>query len=125
MTEEHLEPAEWVYRVSKGDPGAMSVCLEVMRKAELIDPSDVFGKLGKFMDFDTLEIYEHRIWTLYDGVCGRHLGKMIAILRANQLGFISKELLNHAIDNHGDGIDVDALVAAVQKRLPDFRLEPE
>jgi hypothetical protein len=75
---------------------------------------------------DTLGIYEHRIWGLYKDVCDCHLGKMIAVLRANQLGQlagVNAHALNHAIDNYGDGIDLNAVVEAVKSRLPNFNPE--
>lgn len=30
--------------------------------------------------------------------------------------------LNHAIDNHGDGIDIELLCNKVKERLPEFNL---
>jgi len=75
---------------------------------------------------DTLGIYEERIWGLYEDVCGGEPGKVIALLRAYQLGQlagVTLEALNHAIDNRGDGLDLEAVVEAVKGRLPNFNPE--
>lgn len=75
---------------------------------------------------DTLEIYNERIYMLWSDVCGRDMGKMIAVLRAYQLGQlagVNAVALNHAIDNRGDGIDLAAVVEAVRSRLTNFNPE--
>lgn len=53
-------------------------------------------------------------------VCGQDIVKTHAVLRAQQLGLVSAAAVAHATDNRGAGIDVDALVAAVRERLPNF-----
>lgn len=113
--------------MSGGNPGALTVCMELLKNGEKIDPDEFFkGGFASILDLDTLGIYEHRIWKLYKDVCGGHLGKMVAVLRANQLGQlagVNAQALNHAIDNSGAGIDLDAVVEAVKSRLPNFNHE--
>ena len=109
-----------------GNPGAISVCIKLVQDGGKIDPTDFMGGLGTILALDSLNIYDSRIWMLYKDVCGEHLGTMIAVLRAYQLGQlagVTERTLNHAIDNYGDGLDLDAVVAAVKDRLPEFNLE--
>lgn len=115
-----------VWAMSHGNPGAMAACSELLDKGDQVDPNSFSGGLSSLLILDTLGIYEERIFKLWDGVCGKHIGKMIAVLRAYQLGQLAgvdMETLNHAIDNRGAGIDLDAVVKAVQEQLPWFNLE--
>lgn len=109
-----------------GNPGAIEVCTELVTKGPSVDPDALPGGLFNLMMLDNLGIYEKRIYKLWSDVCGRNIGKMIAVLRAYQLGHcagVNLNTLNHAIDNHGAGIDLDAVVDAVKKRLPKFNPE--
>ena len=113
-----------ILKMAGGNPGAIRVCMEIIGDDGKTDPDAVMGYLSNLLDLDTLAIYEHRIWMLYKGVCGEHIGTMIGILRAWQLGFITEEQLNHAIDNRGDGIDIEEMINKVKERLPNFRPMP-
>lgn len=103
-----------------GVPGALTVCMSIMEEGSKIDPQNLMGGLGALLNMDTLGVYEHRIWMFYKDVCGENLEKMLGMLRANQLGFVSAEILNNAIDNRGQGIDVNDLFDKVKERLPEF-----
>ena len=109
-----------VLKMTGGNPGALRVCMEVMQEGEKIDPDSALGGLGTLLTLDTCKIYEHRIWMLYKDVCSEDLVKMFAVMRSWQLGFLSQDKLDHAIDNYGDGIDVDELEQQVRARLPAF-----
>jgi len=104
-----------------GNPGAIGSLMEMYKIAPLTDPDDAFGAFGVVMMLDELSIYESRIYCLNNDVCNGDASDAIAVLRANQLGFLSSEDLNHAIDNRGDGIDVADLRTQVEKRLPNFK----
>lgn len=110
-----------VIKMSEGNPGAIRVCAELIKEGGNIDPDSFMGGFGNVMDLDTIRIYGSRIWMLYKDVCGEDLRVMCAILRAWQLGFLRDTALNNAIDNMGKGIDVPALVAQVEERLPKFQ----
>lgn len=112
-----------IITMSEGNPGAVAACAELMKYGAKIDPESFAGGLGSLMHLDTLGIYGSRIYMLWNDVCGRDVGKMIACLRAYQLGQISPKTLTHAIDNRGNGIDIDAVVKAVKERLPKFNTE--
>jgi hypothetical protein len=112
-------------KMSGGNPGALRVLVECLTSSAAIDPDSMFGGIAPIFDLDTLGIYGSRIWMLFKDVCDEDLRVMCAILRANQLGFLPEAKLNHAIDNYGEGIDVPALVAQVEKRLPAFQRAPQ
>jgi hypothetical protein len=111
-------------KMSDGNPGAISVMASMVRDGEKIDPDSFMGGFCNVLELDTLGIYGPRIWMLYKDVCGQDLRVTCAILRANQLGFLSENKLQHAIDNYGEGIDVPALVSQVEERLPKFQKAP-
>ena len=108
-------------KMSDGNPGALTVVARLLKEGEAIDPQSAFGGLAPILDLDTLGIYGPRIWMLYRDVCEGDLRVTCALLRANQLGFLRDSDLNRAIDNYGKGIDIPALVAQVENRLPDFQ----
>ncbi len=117
---------QMIIAMCDGNPGAMNVLISIMKQGGQVDPDDAFQGLGTIMTMDTLGIYGHRIWGLYKDVCGQDLAKTIAMTRAHQLGQlagVTKEKLLHAIDNRGAGLDVDAAVAAVKERLPNFNIQ--
>lgn len=101
------------------NPGALAAGTQIMQLAGSIDPDDAFGGLGTFMSLDRLNVWEDRMYLLWNDVCGRDLTKMIAVLRANQLGMIGRDAITDAIDNR-TSLDVDGLLAKVKERLPRF-----
>jgi hypothetical protein len=118
-----MTPFEALFVVVEGNPGALSVCMDLLQHAQAIDPDAALGGLGTLLTFDEERIYGSRIWMFFKDVCGGDIGKMLAVLRADQLGQlagVTREKISHAIDNRGVGLDVDAAVAAVKERLPDF-----
>ena len=113
-------PQSAIVKMVEGNPGAISVCMKMLAEAPDIDPQAAFGGLGSILFMDTLEIYGPRIWMLYKDVCGEDMVKTLGMLRAVQLGITARETLMHAIDNCGEGLDVDAALVAVKERLVDF-----
>jgi hypothetical protein len=116
---------EVITKMSGGNPGALSVCMDILDHGEQIDPDGALGGFGALLSLDTHEIYDHRIWMFYKDVCGEHLPKMLAVLRSCQLGFVTNGDLNHAIDSYGNGIDINDLVRQVIERLPAFNIEED
>ena len=106
-----------------GNPGATRVCCEIINKAEQIDPDSALGPLGAFLSFDSYHIYDERIWMLFKDVCERNIVKVIALLRAVQLGLLSESTLNHAIDNYGEGLNINECIVKVREQLPNFTSE--
>jgi hypothetical protein len=107
-------------KLAEGNPGALNVCLELIKNNASVDPISAWGEFGTLISFDSCGIYSSRIWMLFKDVCNQDIVKVIALMRAWGLGFVSKEDLLHAIDNYGKGIDVDDLVEQVLIRLPEF-----
>jgi hypothetical protein len=105
-------------KMSEGNPGAVTVLIELYDKTPEIDPMSALDGLGAIMWLDTFGIYGSRIWMLYKDVCGQDIAKTNWMLRACQLGIISETELNHRIDNYGrDGID--EIIEKVLKELED------
>lgn len=109
-----------------GNPGALRACCELMKHVESIDPDLCGGQVHVLFALDALGIYGPRIWMLFSDVCGTDPGKVLALIRAYQFGQlagVTLEALQHAIDHRGVGLDLDAAVAAVQAKLPRFRVD--
>lgn len=114
-----------VMNMSGGNPGAMSVCVRILKEGDRIDPNDALGGFGALLSLDSLGIYNDKIWMLYKDVCKGDLPDMMALLRACQLGFLAEGTLKHAIQNHGKGLDVPEMCSWVAARLPDFKFTPQ
>ena len=111
-----------IIKLSDGNPGALRVCMEILEHTTAHDPDNVLGGIGVLLFLDTLGIYGSRIWMLYKDFCKENISTTILVLRGWQLGIISKLDLNHAIDNYGNGLDIEDIVDQVQKELPNFIL---
>jgi hypothetical protein len=109
-----------VAKLSEGNPGALTVCMGILEKAQTIDPDAAMSGLMSLLKLDSLGVYGPRIWMLYKDVCGEDLVTTLAYLRAWQLGHITREQLDHAIDNYGEGLDKEQVIGAVKKELPRF-----
>lgn len=107
-------------KISEGNPGAVTVCLQLLKHGAKIDPDAMFGGLGCLLSLDSYAIYGASIWMLYKDVCKEDIVKTIAVLRAVQLGLLEEDKLIYAIENYGKGIDVDNLYDLVKERLPNF-----
>ena len=115
---------DMIKAMSGDSAGASMVCWIILLKGGKVDP-DSTGGLSILIMLDALHIYEERIYMLWRDVCGQHIGKTIAVLRAHQLGLagVNTKTLNHAIDNRGADIDLDAVMKAVKNHLPNFNPE--
>lgn len=109
-----------IVKLSESNPGACTVILETIEKGSRIDPDSAFGQISSMIMLDEYGIYGSRIWMLYKDVCNKNITSLSAILRAVQLGKLSEDVLNHAIDNNGDSIDINNIVDIVKKELPKF-----
>lgn len=117
-----------VSKMTDGNIGALQVCLALIRDGGMIDPQAAFEGFGKVMMLDTYEIYGESIWLFYKDICGQDVRKMCAIIRAVQLGLLTKNSLiraiNHTRKRGSFTIPVDELVAKVEEQLPQFKRAP-
>lgn len=110
---------EIMIKMSGGNPGALRVLLQIVEQSPKIDPQGAMEGLGPLLGLDTENIYEERIWGLYKDVCGQDLVKMLACLRASQLGLITSSQLSEAVDGTTK-LDVYDVLLKVKKRLKQF-----
>ena len=114
---------DMIVAMSDGNPGAIAAMFDILDKAESVDPDDIFSPIGPILSLDSHRFYGSRLYMFWNDVCGRDATKMLAVLRADQLGQLAgctEAAINHAVDHCGEGLDLDAVLAAVQKRLPKF-----
>lgn len=114
-----------LFKISEGNPGALNVCINILKEGEKIDPDNALGGLGVLLSLDTLGLYGSKIWMLYKDVCDCELSAMLAVLRAWQLGFATADQIHRAVDNRGDGLNVADMHAKVVERLPSFAVPNE
>lgn len=107
-------------KLGEGNPGGLTVCMELAQVSCEVDPACLFGPLGPLLSLDSFGIYGSRIWMLHKDVCGCDHVKTLACLRARQLAIITQSELDHAIDNYGEGVDPEDLLAKVDERLKDL-----
>jgi len=115
---------DMMVKMSEGNPGALTTCMELIKTKNRVDPDAFMGGIGNILDLDRMGIYGTDIYVLWSDICDRNIAKMITILRASQLGFISDKIIadaSHYQDYSGKGmIDVEDLYKKVKERLPNF-----
>lgn len=105
-------------KMGGGNPGALNVLIEIFKQGDQNDPVGM-GGFGTVLMLDTFGIYESRIWMLYKDVCGQDITKLMAVVRACQLGLLQETNLHAAIDGRLK-LDTDALLTQVAERLGTF-----
>ena len=110
-------------KMSEGNPGALTVLLQVIEQAERIDPDSLGGSAMVLLHLDEMGIHGPKVWMLYKDVCKQNLSHMMGALRAVQMGIISRETLDKAIESYGQGLDLPAALAAVKAKLPRFQMD--
>lgn len=121
-----MNMVEVVVTMSEGDLRVAPICADALRHGKFIDPDNAFEGFGALLDLDTHGIYGSRIYMLWNDVCKRNLAHMLAVLRADQMGQLagcSDRVIQHAIDNHGEGLDLPAVLVAVKEALPNFNID--
>ena len=84
--------------LGQGNPGALTVITDIFTLG--ISGIEILETLTK------LEIKGSLLWMLYKQVCKRNLEKMCNILTDYNDGNISSDIIIHAINNGGEGIDI-------------------
>ncbi len=109
-------------KMSKGNPGAINVLMELYTTGGKIDPDSALEGLGSIFALDSHGIYADRIWMLYKDVCKCSIPHVIAVFRAYQMGQlagVTDEVIDSAIDGKIK-LNLDDIMEAVQKELPNF-----
>lgn len=123
-----------IVAMADGNPGAVSVMVQMLQKGDAIDPQAFMGGgLSAILFMDTLGIYGSDIWILYKNVCGQSLNRTMGLLRAVQMGILSQRTLNNAVQAcGGDGVliapgppeplVVEDVISSLKEKLPSFVL---
>ncbi|MCK9273177.1 hypothetical protein M0P65_06555 [Candidatus Gracilibacteria bacterium] len=115
---------EAIKKISENNPGALTACMDLLKYGDQIDPDNLLGGFGNLLTLDAMGIYGTDIYVLWSDICDRNVAKMITILRAFQLGFISDEIVvnaSHRQDYSGKYmINISELYNKVKETLPNF-----
>lgn len=110
-----------------GNPGAMTAMMEIEGKDAKIDPDAAMSGFGPLLALDSMGIYGTDIYVLWSDICGKETNKMLAVLRAVQLGYLSSDILRDACSRQDysgrELVDVESLYSQVCERLPNFDME--
>lgn len=106
--------------MSEGNPGALTVLAELMKRTGDIDPDILLGGLHYVLMLDDLEIYGPHVWMLFKYVCGHKIEGVITLMRAHQLGLISKMKMMDII-NANQPFDHAPLAAKIRETIPAFK----
>lgn len=80
-----------VTKMSDGNPGAINTMTLILKEAKNIDPQAFMDGLSVLLSLDDMGIYGTEIYILSNDQCNRDIRKLLMLLRATQLGFISRE----------------------------------
>lgn len=108
-------------KMSGDNPGAMAVLTKLSEYSDEIDPK-CWNKVQHLLALDDMGIRGEKLWKLYKDVCGENIGRLLLLLRANQLGgHVTRSRLEAAALGYGfDPEEWDNFLAKVQARLPSF-----
>ncbi len=120
-TDWQLCPA--VAALAENDEVAEAVLYLAAYIAGTLDPENLQAFWGPLLLLDQFGIYGDRIGNLYEDVCGHKTPTVIGVLQATELGIISREALDTAIDHQGSGLNVDQALRALaeQRRANSIR----
>ncbi len=117
-------PINMMAKLAEGNPGALTVLMQLYKDDERIDKDSGLGPFGSLLALDSYGIYGSSIWVLYKDICGESVVNTIAVLRAVQLGFLATSILQDAVsrqDRSGASIvPVNDLLLQVKERLENF-----
>lgn len=115
---------EVLMSMSEGNPGALNVLMEIIKKSQIIDPDNKADGIAVILFLDSLGIYGTDIYILHNDICENDIVMTLAVLRATQFGMFSESVLKDACgrqDRSGrDLVPVQELYLKVKERLPKF-----
>lgn len=109
-----------LFALSDGNPGAINVMLDNLKQGDEIDPQNGLGAWGFLLNLDNFGIYGSRIWRLYKNLCDERLPIAVAMVRSVQMGIISKEDLDAAIDGKKN-LNPDEVAERLKRELTEFK----
>ena len=114
---------EAAVKMCDGNLGALHPLMQLL-ESDHVDPDNALGGLGVILFLDSLGIYDTDIYVLYSDICDKDVIKMMAVLRATQLGLFSSPILQEACSRQDysgrDLVPVNELYDKVKERLPKF-----
>ena len=114
-------PKDILIKMSEGNPGALMVCINLLKYGKEIDPEAALGGLANVFDLDTFGIYGSDIWVLAKDVCGGRLDNLVLLLRSHQLGITRKgEILSAISRTDEKAFDFVAIAEKVKSELDSF-----
>lgn len=116
-------------KMAQGNPGALQTMVELIKSGPIIDPQAAMPDVLPLLNLDSYEIYGSDIYILYNDKCGRDVRKMMVLLRATQLGFMSPTLLQALAADQTRSVNLtdekfNALDAQVCATLSGFQRPP-
>lgn len=118
-----------VFALSEGNPGAITVLIDLAKQGPRIDPDAIMAEWGGILDLDHLRIYGSDIWLLYKDICGQSYVRTLGVLRAVQLGILHGDVVKNAVTfakSPWDKVNplppelISTLLEKVRERLPKF-----
>ena len=108
--------------IAGGNPGAVTAIGNMIAINDKVDIASSFGIWGPVIMLDSFEIYESRVWLLFNDVAGRNPTKALTLLRATQMGIVEIEQLNGWIDGSFKLTDeeFDTILAKLRVELPEW-----
>ena len=119
-----------LFKMSEGNPGALHALMESVKEGGKIDPQSALGGFGVLLSLDAIGIYGSSIYILYNDQCNRNIRDMMMLLRAYQLGFLSKEKIRAIAEDQTRTIkltkdEMEELDTKVCERLDRFMKKGE
>lgn len=114
-----------LFKMSDGNPGAISCMIGMLKVHDAIDPDAVTGGIGAILLLDTYEIYGTDIYILFSDKCNKDMRQMLMLMRATQLGLFSSNKLKEMASDQMRQINLTVdewkdLDEKVCERLPKF-----
>ena len=110
-----------------GNMGAGAALMTLSVDSPRIDPQSFGGALSPLLSLDSNGIYGTDIYVLWSDICNKDSAKMLAVLRAVQLGMFSGETLQDACSRQDysgrEMVPVEDLYNQVYEKLEEFNRE--
>lgn len=112
-----------VVKMCNGNLGAMHPLMQLL-ESDHVDPDNALGGIGVMLFLDSLCIYDTDIYVLYSDICDKDIVKMIAVLRAVQMGLFPSAVLKDVCSRQDfsgkEIVPVNDLYNKVKEAFPRF-----